>query len=42
MKSDIKLEDVNFEDVIVKNSPYQYDDDLGNLVYLALDIFLLE
>jgi len=38
MKSDIKLEDVNFEDVIVKNSPYQYDDDLGNLVYLALDI----
>lgn len=41
-KSDIKLENVNFEDVVVKNSLYQYDDDLGNLIYLALDVFLLE
>lgn len=41
MKSDIKLDNINFEDVVVKNSPYQYDDEAGNLVFLALDIFLL-
>lgn len=41
MKSDIMLENINFDDVIVKNSPYHYPDELGNLVFLALDIFLL-
>ncbi|XP_067933530.1 actin-binding protein IPP-like [Watersipora subatra] len=40
LKSDIMLDNINFEDVIVKNSPYQYADELGNLVFLALDIFL--
>lgn len=40
LKSDIKLDDINFDDVILKNSTYQFEDEEGKRVYLGLDIFL--
>ena len=41
-KLDIKLDDVSFEEVVLKNSTYQFDNIEGERVYLALDIFLVE
>lgn len=41
-KLDIKLDDVSFEEIVLKNSVYQFDDTDGERVYLALDIFLVE